>query len=76
MHVLCRQQKTAQAVEFARSQLAPLRSLLQQAAPAYNDMLHDVSAILAYEQPEVRPAASPSACAALALGCSASCVQC
>ena len=41
-------------MEYARTHSAPLRSLRGPNSYAYNQMLHDVSAILAYEHPEVR----------------------
>ena len=43
----------AEAVNFARVTMAPLRGLLSHRSLAYDEMLRDVIALLAYPKPEV-----------------------
>ena len=43
----------AEAVNFARVTMAPLRGLLSHRSLAYDEMLRDVIALLAYPRPEV-----------------------
>ena len=52
--VLRRAGQIEEAVAFAQASLAPLRGLLSHRNRAYDAMLHDVIALLAYEQPLVR----------------------
>lgn len=40
---------------FAQASLSPMRGLLTHRNRAYDAMLHDVVALLAYEKPMVRP---------------------
>lgn len=51
----CRQGKIEEAVIFAQASLSPMRGLLTHRNRAYDAMLHDVVALLAYEDPLVRP---------------------
>lgn len=55
---LCRADKIEEAVSFAQSSLAPLRSLLSSRRSVSDVMLHEVVALLAYENPMV--SSSPS----------------
>ncbi len=43
---------------FAQASLSPMRGLLTHRNRAYDAMLHDVVALLAYENPMVRPLGS------------------
>lgn len=49
----CRQDKIEESVMFAQASLAPMRGLLTHRNRAYDAMLHDVVALLAYEDPLV-----------------------
>lgn len=48
-----RQRRTNEAAQYAQKHLAPLRGRLQHLSPEYDEMLHDVVALIAYESPEV-----------------------
>ena len=49
----CRQGMVEEAVVFAQASLSPMRGLLTHRNRAYDAMLHDVIALLAYEDPLV-----------------------
>lgn len=49
----CRQRRAEDAALFAQRELAPLRGRLQHLSDEYDEMLHDVMALIAYETPEV-----------------------
>ncbi|KAK9796681.1 hypothetical protein WJX73_008447 [Symbiochloris irregularis] len=52
---LIRQRKAEDAALFAQRELAPLRGRLQHLSDEYDEMLHDVMALIAYETPESSP---------------------
>ena len=54
MACLCRNRRIVEAVEFARQVLSPLRGVFASRSTAYDVMLADVVALLAYVNPEVR----------------------
>ena len=49
----CRADRIEEAVAFAQSSLAPLRGLLSSRQSVSDAMLHEVVALLAYEDPMV-----------------------
>ncbi len=55
-----RQGKIEESVVFAQASLAPMRGLLTHRNRAYDAMLHDVVALLAYEDPVVRAQHPPT----------------
>ena len=54
-----RNRKIDEAVEFARQVLSPLRGVFASRSTAYDAMLADVVALLAYVTPEVRLVGCP-----------------
>ncbi len=59
--------RTADALAFAQGDLARLRGVLAYSSRAYDAMLQDVVALLAYERPQARADPNPnprSLCAA------------
>ena len=59
--LVCRANQIEEAVAFAQASLSPLRGLLSHRNRAYDAMLHDIVALLAYEDPLVRLFWRPSA---------------
>ena len=49
----CRQRRAEEAAQYAQQELAPLRGRLHNLSKEYDEMLHDVMALIAYEDPEV-----------------------
>ena len=54
MSCACRANKIEEAVTFAQTSLAPLRGLLTSRQGVSDAMLHEVVALLAYDNPMVR----------------------